>query len=126
MEWTAINLEEIKVEAKNSNFNIFYKYKNEKSYLVHFIYKYQLINIQYIYNIKKNKFKLKNIIKLSTSIRHIKKAAKSLKININSLEIEIKEKDYTTADTKSIILLFWAFYVYIQILIFLAVLKNKL
>lgn len=53
MEWTAINPEKIKIKVKNSNFNIFYKYENEKSYLVPFIYKYQLIDIQYIYDIKK-------------------------------------------------------------------------
>ena len=82
--------------------------------------------MQYIYDIKKNKFKSKNIMKLSTSIRYTRKAAKSLKIGTNSLEIEAKEKDCTIADAKSIIPLFQAFYIYTQIFIFLAALGNKL
>lgn len=45
--------------------------------------------------IKKNKFKSENIIKLSTSVKHIKEVAKSLKIGINGLEIEAKEEDST-------------------------------
>ena len=55
-----------------------------------------------------------------------KKAAKSLKIGTNGLEIETKEEDYTTADAKCIILLLQAFHVYTQILIFLAAPGNKL
>lgn len=68
-EENATNQEETKMKVKNLNFNIFYKYKGEKSHLISFIYKYQLVVIQDICNIKKNKFKPKNIMKLSTSIR---------------------------------------------------------
>ena len=48
-------------------------------------------------------FKLKNIMKLSMSVMRTREAAKSLKIGTNGLEIEAKEKNYTTADAKSII-----------------------
>ena len=44
---------------------------------------------------KKNFFKPKNIMKLSTSIRCAKEAAKSLKIGTSGLEIEAKEVDCT-------------------------------
>lgn len=114
------------MEARNLNFDIFYKYEDEKSHLVPLIRKYRLVNIQYICDIKKNKFKSKNIMKFSTSVRRTRKAAKSLKINTNGLEIEAKEEDSTTVDAKDIIPLFQAFYVYIQILVFLAVSRNKL
>lgn len=40
---------------------------------------------------------------LSTSISQIKKAVKSLIININDLEIESNKKDYTILDVKNII-----------------------
>lgn len=95
-----------KVETKNLNFDIFYKYKDKKSYLIFLISKYQLVNFQYICNIKKNKFKPKNIMKLSTCIKQTRKAAKSLKIDTNSLEITAKEEDSTTVDAQDIILLF--------------------
>ena len=39
-------------------------------------------------------------MQLSINIRCIKKAAKSLKIDTNSLEISAKEEDYITADAK--------------------------
>ena len=65
-------------------------------------------------------------MKLSTNVRRIRKAAKSLKIDTSSLEIEAKEEDCTIADAKGIILLLQAFHVYTQILIFLAFLGNKL
>lgn len=52
--------------------------------------------------------------------------AKSLKIITNGLKIEVKKEDYTTIDTKSIIFFLQIFYIYIQILIFLASLGNKL
>ena len=59
-------------------------------------------------------------MKLSTSVRRTKEAAKSLKIGTSGLEIDAKEGDCTTADAKSIVPLFRAFHVYTQILIFLA------
>lgn len=65
-------------------------------------------------------------MKLSTSVRRTRKAAKSLKISTSGLEIEAKEEDCTTADTKEIIPLLRAFHVYTQIFIFLAVPGNKL
>lgn len=71
-------------------------------------------------------FKLENIIKLSISIGRTKKAIKSLKINTNNLEIKAKKKDCMTTDIKSIIFFFQVFYVYTQILVFLADLENKL
>ena len=90
------------------------------------MYKYRSIDIQYIQDIKKNKFKPENIIKLSTSIRCTREAVKSLKISTSRLEIEAKEEDCTTADAKGIIPLLWAFYVYVQNLNFLATPANKL
>ena len=113
-------------EAKTSKFGLFYKHKDEESYLVSFICKYCLVDIQYIQDIKKNKFKPENIMKLSTSIKRIKKVAKSLKISISGLEIKAKEDNYTTPDAKSIILLFCVFHIYTQILIFLVTLGIKL
>ena len=87
---------------------------------------YQSVDIQYIQDIKKNKFKSENIIKLSTSVKYTREAAKSLKISTNKLEIETKEEDYTTADAKGIILLLQAFHIYAQIFIFLTTPGNKL
>lgn len=68
--------------------------------------------MQYIYDIKRNKFKLEKIMKLSTSVRCTRKAAKSLKIGLNILEIEIKEEDYTITKAKSIISLVRVFHMY--------------
>lgn len=65
-------------------------------------------------------------MKLSTSLRRTREVAKSLKIGTSGFEIEAKEEDCTTADTKCIIPLLRAFHVYTQILIFLAALGNKL
>lgn len=48
------------------------------------------MNIQYIQDIKKNEFKLENILKLSTSVRSTKKTVRSLRISISKLEINIK------------------------------------
>lgn len=81
---------------------MFNEYESKESHLVPLIRKYQLVNIQYIYDIKKNKLKRKNIIKLNTSIRYSREVTKSLKIGTNGLEIKAKEKDYTTADAKNI------------------------
>ncbi len=50
---------------------------------------------------KKNKFKPENIMKLNTSIRRTKGAAKILKISTRDLEIEAQEEDCTTTDAKS-------------------------
>ncbi len=71
--------------ARNSNFGLFYKHKNEKSHLVPFMHEYRSVDIQYICNIKINKFKPENIMKLSTSVRRTREAAKSLKIGTNSV-----------------------------------------
>lgn len=109
------------------NFGLFYEHKDEEYHLVSFMHmKYWLVDIQYIGNIKKNKFKLENIIKLSTNVRRIRKAAKSFKISTNVLEIKAKEENCTTADKKDIISLLQAFYVYTQILVFLTASSNKL
>lgn len=51
-------------------------------------------------------------MKFSISIRHIRKATKTLKIGTNSLKIKHKKKDCTTANAKNIIFLFWVFYVF--------------
>lgn len=106
MEKTVANSGVIRVKVKNSNFDMFYKHEGEKSHLVSFIYKYQLIDIQYICNIKKNKFKLENIMKLSTSIRYIREVAKSLKNDTNGLKIEAKKKDYMIVNAKNSISFF--------------------
>ena len=99
-------------ETKNSNFGLFYEHEGEGSHLVLFTRKYRPVNIQYIRDIKKNKFKPENIIKLSLSIRSTREAAKNLKIDTNSLEIETKKEDCIVADTKSIVPLLQAFYIY--------------
>ena len=65
-------------------------------------------------------------MKLSTSVRRTREAAKSLRIGTSGLEIEAKEEECTTADAKGIILLLQAFHIYAQILIFLAAPGNKL
>ena len=113
-------------EARNSNFGSFYEHEGEESHLVPLMREYRSVDIQYIRNIKKNKFKPENIMKLSTSVRHTREAAKSLKIGTSGLEIEAKEEDCTTADGKGIIPLLQAFHVYTQILVFLAAPGNKL
>ena len=113
-------------ETKTSKFGLFYKHKDEKSHFIPLMRKYRSVDIQYIQDIKKNKFKLKNIIKLSTSIKRTRKAAKNLRIGTSRLEIEIKEEDCTTTNIKSIILLLRVCHIYAQTLIFLATLGNKL
>lgn len=62
-----------------------------------------MVDIQYISNIKKNKFNPENIMKLSTNVRYTRKVAKYLKIYTNNLVIEIKKGDYTIADIKNIV-----------------------
>ena len=62
-------------------------------------------------------------MKLSTSVRRTREAAKSLKIGTNGMEIEANKEDCTTADAKGIIPLLRAFHVYTQILIFLAAVR---
>lgn len=113
MKGTAANPGEVKVEARNSNFDMFYEHKGEKSYLVLFMREYWSVDIQYICNIKKNKFKLENIIKLSTNVKRTREAVKNLKINTNNLKIEVKKENCTTADAKSIIFFVRAFNMYI-------------
>ena len=90
------------------------------------MHKYRSVDIQYIRNIKKNKFKPENIMKLSTSVRRAKETAKSLKIGTSGPEIEAKEKDCTNTDTQGIIPLLWAFHVYMQIFVFLVTPGKKL
>lgn len=70
------------------------------------------MDTQYICDIKKNKFKSENIMKLSTSVKQTKEVAKNLKIGINNLVIEAKEENCFIADAKDIISLLWAWYVY--------------
>ena len=114
------------VEARNSNFGSFYEHKGEESHLMPLMRKYRSVVIQYIHDIKKNKFRPENIMKLSTSVRRTREVAKSLKIGTNGLEIDAKEEDCIVADAKGIIPLLRAFHVYTQILVFLAALGNKL
>lgn len=111
---------------RNSNFDLFYEHEGGESHLVPLIRNYWLVDIKYICNIKKNKFKPENIMKLSISVRRTREATKSLKIGTSGLKIEAKEEDCTTAGTKGIIPLFRAFHVYTQILVYLAALGNKL
>lgn len=99
-------------EARNSNFGLFYEHKGEESHLVPLMREYRSVDIQYIRDIKRNKFKPEKIMKLSTSVRRTREAAKSLKIGTSGLEIEAKEEDCTTADAKGIIPLLRAFHVY--------------
>lgn len=115
MEENAANSRGEKMGARNSNFGIFYKHEDEESHLILFIHKYWSVDIQYICNIKKNKFKPKNIMKLNTSVRHTREVTKSLKIGINGLKIKTKKEDCITVDAKDIISLLGAFYIYIQI-----------
>lgn len=105
---------------------MFYEHEGEESHLVPLMREYRLVDIQYIRDIKKNKFKPENIMKLSTSARRTREAAKSLKIGTKGLEIEATEEDCTTADAKGSIPLLRAFHVYTQILVFLAAPGNKL
>lgn len=52
-------------------------------------------------------------MKLSISIKYIREITKSLKIETSAFEIMAKKKDYTTINTKSIILFLEIFYIYI-------------
>lgn len=60
------------------------------------------MDIQYICDIRENKFKSEKIMKLSISVRYTKKAAKSLKIDTNDMEIKAKEENCTIEDVKGI------------------------
>ena len=64
---------------------------------------YRLVDIQYIQDIKKNKFKPENNMNLSTSIRCTREVAKSLKVGTSGLEIEDKEEGFTTAGAGSLL-----------------------
>lgn len=112
-------------KRKRSNFGLIYKYKSEKSYLVRLIRGYCLVDIQYIYSIKKNKFNPKNIMKLSNSISRTKSKTKHLQIRTGGFKMKAKEEDYTTPDAKDIIPLLWNFHLYTQILVFLATTKDQ-
>lgn len=105
-------------ETRNLNFGLFYKYEGEEFHLVPLMREYQSMNIYYIWDIKKNTFKPKNIIKLNASVKRTRKATKNLKIGTNGLKIEVKEEDCTIADMKSIILLLQAFHIYMQTFFF--------
>lgn len=100
-------------EERRSNFGLFYEYEGEESHLVPLMREYRSVDIQYIRDIKKNKFKPENIMKLSTSVQRTREATKSLKIETSGLEIEAEE-DCTTADAKGIIPLLQAFHVYVK------------
>ena len=113
-------------ETRTSNFGSFYEHKDEKSHLVPHMREYRFVDIRYTRDIMKNKFKPENIMKLSTSIRRIREVAKTLKIGTSSLKTKAKDEDCATANAKCIILLLRAFYLYAQILFFLAALGNKL
>ncbi len=126
IEGPAANPGEARVETRNSNFGLFYEHEGEESHLVPYMREYWSVDIQYIRDIKKNKFKPENIMKLSTSVRRTREATKSPKIGTNGLEIEAKEENCTIADAKGIIPLLRAFHVYTQILVFLAAPGNKL
>lgn len=89
--------------ARNSNFGSFYKHEGEESHLIPLMREYWSVDIQYIRNIKKNKFKPETIMKLNISVRRTREAPKSLKIGTNRLEIEAKKEDCTTADANGII-----------------------
>ena len=41
-------------EARTANFGSFYKYEGEESHLVPLMFEYQFVDIQYIWDIKKN------------------------------------------------------------------------
>ncbi len=85
------------------------------------------VNIQYIWDIQEKKnSKPQDFMKLSKIVSQIKKAAKSFNININSLDIEAKKRDCTSINAKSNFFFLWAFHIYMQTLIFMATLGNKL
>ena len=99
IEEPAANLRQV----RNSKFGLFYKYEAEESQLVPLMRDYCSVDIQYVRDIKRNKFKPENIMKLSTSVRRTREAAKNLKIGTSGLEIDAKEEDCITADAKGII-----------------------
>ena len=68
--------EEPIANPRASNFGLFYEHEGEESQLVHLMCEYQSVDIQYIRDIKKNKFKPENIMNLSTSVRCTRKRPK--------------------------------------------------
>ncbi len=54
------------------------------------MHEYRSIDIQYIWDIKKNEFQPKNIMKPSNSVKCKNKAGKNLIIGTNCLEVEAK------------------------------------
>ena len=57
------------ITASKTNFGQFHEHQGEESQYIPFMREYRSIDIQYIRDINKNKFKLENIMKLSTSVR---------------------------------------------------------
>ncbi len=64
------------------------------------------MDIKYIWDLKKQKLKQENIMKLSINVRWIKKTTKILKLAINQIQIEATEEDFIILDIKNIALLF--------------------
>ena len=90
------------------------------------MHEYCSLDIKYIQDIKKNKFKPENNMNLSTSVRQNKKVTNNLSLGTCRLKIEAKEKNCTTLDAKRIIFFFRSFHVSIQMLICIAASKIQL
>lgn len=65
-------------------------------------------------------------MKLNISVIYTRKDDKSLTIRTENEKIEVKEENSTTVNARDIISPIQAFYVDTQILVFLAILTNKL
>ncbi len=87
---------------------------------IFFIRHYCSLDIQFIWNIMKDKFKSKNILKLSTSVGQTKEATKNLKLGINRLKIGAKKENWTILNAKRNILPLCLIYIYTQISISIA------
>ena len=107
-------------QSTPSAFGQFFEQQGGKEHFLPFMQEFRSIDIQHIRDIKRNKFKPGNIVKLSTSIRRTGEIAKNVKLDLSGLKIETREEDCTVADAKSIVSLLRSFLVYKQTLLFLA------
>ena len=82
------------------------------------IARFPMVDTEHFKNIRDNKFKVENIIKLSTEYESVQPKNKYLRIG--STEVEYREEDALASDARGITHLLRAFLIYCQIVIHIA------
>ena len=82
------------------------------------IARFPMVDTEHFKNIRDNKFKVENIMKLSTEYESVQPKNKYLRIG--STEVEYREEDALASDARGITRLHRAFLIYCQIVIHIA------